>query len=406
MRLSRFSPSLLLLVLAACSSSTPAGSPAPAPPDDAGADAPAIACDVYPATPFALDAAGPDGQIHSIGAAGGDRVFVAYNRPKASAKTFDVFLTALKCDGTPAFEPVRVSEDDENDVDPSIAVQAESVLVSWAGDASGHDPNLHLRTRLFDRQGGARGAARVFTGPHKSLANTKGNIWEGSVAPLGDGFALAGAWGVDEAPAFQTFVSRLDAKGSPVGDALDLGFDAGTTQTLVDVASSGTTAWAAWLVEPNTSDGRSVATASFGTSGAVTRGPTLVDATSPTMATLGSAAWVSAQRGASDVVLQRLDTPGAPIVLAGKGALAALALSANGGAFASYRNAGAGRTIVVTRFDGGGAVVAESDLGLADAAPYPLRLVRMADDVYFLAYQRGKASALRAMGRFFDFRAK
>ena len=403
----RVYPSLLFLVVAACGSSTPAGgTPASTPPEDAGVDAPAIACDAFPATSFPIDAAGPDSQIHSIGAPGGDRVFVAYNRPKASAKTFDVFLTALKCDGTPAFEPVRVSEDDDNDVDPSIAVQGETVLVAWAGDASGKDPNLHLRTRLFDRQGGARGAATTFTGPHKGLANTKGNIWQGSVAPLGEGFALAGAWGIDEAPAFQTFVSRLDARGAPSGDALDLGFDAGTTQTSPDVSGGGANAWAAWLVEPNTSDGKSVATATIGAAGGLTRGPTLDNAAAPSVATLGSAAWVSAQRGASDVVLQRLDAPGPAIVLAGKGALPALALSPSGGAFASYRDAGGGRTIVVTRFDAGGAVVAETDLGITDAAPYPVRLVRMAYDVYFLAFQRGKGSALRAMGRFFDFRAR
>ena len=402
----RLHPSTLLLVLAACSSPSPAGEPSPAPAGDAGVDAPAIACDVYPTSSFPLDAAGPDGQIHSIAAAAGDRVVVAYNRPKASAKTFDVFLAAFGCDGTPAFEPVRVSEDDENDVDPSIAVQGETVLVSWAGDATGKDPNLHLRTRLFDRQGVARGAASVFTGPHKAVPNTKGNIWQGSATALGDGFALAGTWGVDEAPAFQTFVSRLDANGKPSGEALDLGFDAGTTQTLVDLAGGGGSAWAAWLVQPNTTDGMSVATASLALTGGVTRGPTLDDATFPSVATQGAAAWVSAQRGASDVVLRRLDAPGAEIVLAGKGALPALALSASGGAFASYRAAGAGRTIVVTRFDGSGAALGEVDLALGDAAPYPLRLVRMADDVYFLAYQHGKGSALRAKGRFVDFRAR
>jgi hypothetical protein len=53
-----------------------------------------------------------------------------------------------------------------------------------------------------------------------------------------------------------------------------------------------------------------------------------------------------------------------------------------------------------------GAVVAETDLGISDASPYPLRLVGIADDVYFLAYQRGTGTALRAMGRFFDYRAR
>ena len=253
----RFALPMLVLLLAACSSTSSATSPDAAPlPEDGGVDgAVPTACAVFPETTFAIDGAGPDSQIHAIGAAGGDRVFVAYNRPKAGAKTFDVYLAALGCDGKPVFEPVRVSEDTDNDVDPSIAVAGSDVLVAWAGDASGMDPNLHLRVRAFDRQGQARGAGTVFTGPRKGLANLKNNIWEGSIAPLGDGFAMTGAWGVDEAPAFQTFGARLDRAGAPAGDAFDLGFDAGTTQTLVDLASNGTAAWAAWLVEPNMVDG-------------------------------------------------------------------------------------------------------------------------------------------------------
>jgi hypothetical protein len=404
----RFSTSSLFVLLAACaaacSSSTPS---APAPgTDDAGADAGAASCDAFAPNAFPIEASGPNGQIHGIGASGGDRVFVTYNRPKAGAKTFDVVLTALKCNGTLAFDAVRVSEDDDNDVDPSIAVRGETVLVAWGGDAAGQDPNLHLRTRLFDRQGTAIGAATTFTGPRKGVANTKYNTWQASVASLGEGFALAGAWGTEEAPAFQAFGSRLDAKGLAIGDAFELGFDAGTSQTLVDVATGGEAAWAAWLVEANTFDAKSVATTTFGLTGTPTRGPTLDDATSPTVAMSGTTAWVAAQRGASDVVLQRLDAPGAAKVLAGKGLMPALALSPNGGAFASYRDGGGGRTIVVTRIDAAGDVMSETDLAITDAAPYPLRLVRVADDVYFLAFQQGKGSAIRAMARFFDYRAK
>ncbi len=398
---------ILVLLPAACSSTASGPSPDAAAPLDSGVDAaPAAACSVFAETSFAIDSAGPDSQIHAIGAAGGDRVFIAYNRPKAGAKTFDVYLAAVGCDGKPVFEPVRVSEDTDNDVDPSLAVQGSDVLVAWAGDASGMDPNLHLRARMFDRQGQARGAATVFTGPRKGLANLKNNIWEGSIAPLGDGFALTGAWGVDEAPAFQTFGARLDRAGAPAGDAFDLGFDAGTTQTLVDVASNGTAAWAAWLVEPNTADGQSVATATFGATGAVTRGPTIENATAPSTAMNGSASWVAAQRGAKDVVLQRLDAAGDAVVLPGKGMLPALALSESGGAFAAYRDVAGGRSIVVTRIDAAGAALGETDLALTDAAPYPLRLVRVAGDVYFLAFQRGKSPALRAQGRFLDFRAR
>lgn len=402
----RFSLPMLVLLVAACSSTSSAPSPdAAAPLDGVDAAAPAV-CSVFPETTFAIDGAGPDSQIHAIGAAGGDRVFIAYNRPKAGAKTFDVYLAAVGCDGKPMFEPVRVSEDTDNDVDPSIAVQGSDVLVAWAGDASGMDPNLHLRARMFDREGKARGAASTFTGPRKGIANLKNNIWEGSIAPLGDGFALTGAWGVDEAPAFQTFGARLDRAGAAEGDAFDLGFDAGTTQTLVDVASNGTAAWAAWLVEPNTADGQSVATATFGTTGAVTRGPTIENATAPSTAMNGSTSWVAAQRGTKDVVLQRLDAAGDAVVLAGKGMLPALALSESGGAFAAYRDVAGGRSIVVTHIDAAGAALGETDLALTDAAPYPLRLVRVASDVYFLAFQRGKSPALRAQGRFLDFRTR
>ena len=397
---------VLVLVLGSGCGSTSTADPAP-PAADAGADAPAVSpCDAVAPAALAIDAAGPDSQIHVIGAYSAGRLFVAYNRPKAGAQTFDVFLTAFGCDGTPVFPPVRVNDDADNDVDPSLAIAGDTVLVSWAGDATGQDPNLHLQTRAFDRQGAPLGPPRTFTGPRRALQQTKFNIWQGSLSPLGTGFALAGAWGVDDAPAFQAFGARLDAQGAPTGDAFDLGFDAGTTQTSIDVASSGTNAWAAWLVEPNMTDGMAVATARFGIAGATTPGPRIENAGSPIVATLDTTAWVVAQRGTKDVVLQRLDTAGAPVVHVGKGAQPALALSASGGAFASYRDAGAGRTIVLTSFDSAGAILAEKDLGVTDAAPYPLRLVRIADDVYFLAYSLGKSPALRAMGRFFDLRAK
>ncbi len=404
----RFAMPVLVLVLAACSSTSGASAPDASPPvDDGGIDATAAtACENFSRATFAVDGAGPDSQIHAIGAAGGDRVFVAYNRPKTGGKTFDVYLAAFGCDGKPVFDPVRVSDDSDNDVDPSIAVQGSEILVAWAGDAAGKEPNLHVRVRRFDRQGQARGAATAFTGPRKGIANLTNNIWQASIAPLGGGFAITGAWGVDEAPAFQTFGSRLDVTGAPVGDAFDLGFDAGTTQTSVDVASNGVAAWAAWLVEPNTADGQSVATATFGATGALTRGPTLANANSPSVAMNGTTSWVAAQRGAKDVVLQRLDAAGDAVVLAGKGMLPALALSGEGGAFAAYRDVAGGRTIVITRIDAAGSPLGETDLALTDAAPYPLRLVRVAADAYFLAFQSGKSPALRAQGRFVDLRTK
>jgi len=173
------------LALAGCSStSTP-----PATTADSGSDAGACA---FTTNAFPIDATGPDSQIHAIGAWDGARACVAYNRPKASSSSFDVYLTALRCDGKPAFAPVRVTEDDDNDVDPTLVVLSDRVLVAWSANLSAGDPNLYLRLRVYDKTGKPQGPARNFTGPRNGADNVH-NTWLPSLAPLGAGAALVGS---------------------------------------------------------------------------------------------------------------------------------------------------------------------------------------------------------------------
>ena len=388
---------LVSLALVGCSStSTP-----PAATADAGSDAGTC---TFTTNAFPIDGDGPDGQIHAIGAWDGARTFVAYNRPKTSSSSFDVYLTALRCDGKPAFAPVRVSEDDDNDVDPALVVLADRVLVAWSANLSAGDPNLYLRLRVYDKTGKALGPARNFAGPRNGADNVH-NTWLPSLAPLGGGAALVGAWGIAEAPAFQAFGARLDAQGVTQGDAFELGFDAATTQTQPDVSGDGASAWAAWLVEPNTGTGSTIATAHVPSSGAPVAGPSVVDAASPSISMRGTRAWVAGSRASGSVLLLRADQSAPPIELATQGALPAVAAADVGGAFVAYRDGASGRTVVAVRFDETGAVVRERDLGVAKAAPYPLRLVRISEDVYFVAYQSGTSPSLRAEGRYVDFSA-
>jgi len=210
---------------------------------------------------------------------------------------------------------------------------------------------------------------------------------------------------VAEAPAFQAFGARLDAQGATQGDAFELGFDKATTQTQPDVSGDGASAWAAWLVEPNVGNGSTVATAHLPASGAPIAGPSVVDAGSPSISMRGTRAWVAASRASGSVLLLRADQTAPPIELATQGALPAVAAADVGGAFVAYRDGANGRTVVAVRFDEAGSVVRELDLGVTKAAPYPLRLVRISEDVYFVAYQSGTSPALRAEGRYVDFSA-
>jgi hypothetical protein len=380
------------------------GSSATSAPSDAGKGALGT-CTTFTDGVIAVDPNGPDTQVHAASAFAGDRVYVVYDRPKgADPKKLDVFLAAFRCDGKPAFAPVRVSDDDGNDVDPEIAVRGDRLVVAWAADSGAAQDNLSLHLRAFDRDGTPRGGSRIFTGPRSGKPVT-GNAWMAQVAPTAGGFALAAAWGVPEAPAFQAFFARLDPEGAPLGEAIDLGFDATTTQTVPDVVGVPGAAFAAFQREPNQGDGAEVLVVRVDDGAStVTKVGSVPDVLSPSLAADGANVWLAAGTSSGAAKLWHVSATGAsPVDASGFGA-PAIALAKVGGAIVGTTMDAGHRQLKVARFDDAGVLTNELVV-VSDVPPYPIELTTVDPaGVFFLAYQEGTSPAFRAKGRFLDLR--
>jgi hypothetical protein len=214
-----------------------------APPrDDAGPPPGPIDCKdvVLPPGSFALDPGGPDGQLNPAATFDGETVWVAYNRPAPEAD-FDVWLTAIDCAGN-VRPPVQVNDvQAPNDVEPTVAVSGNRVLVAWTADTPEDGPlNLAVRYRLYDREGVAQGPSLrlpiTFDGD-----TIEANVWMPHVAADADGFWLTASRGHPEIGTFQVFAQRLDADGVPMGPQIDVAPTPGVPQwdPGVEIAADG-----------------------------------------------------------------------------------------------------------------------------------------------------------------------
>ena len=254
--------SALVLGLFACSStavSAPAPSPSPSSSSDAASPPPSTCAGTAKLdTAFDVDPSGPDGQIHAYAEPAGDGFFVVYNRPLegSSSQAFSVYATKLGCDGRIVVPPVRVSDSSDNEIDPAAVWDGTKLLVVWSADTGKAPTNLELRTRTLSADGKPTGPVRTLALQRKGKPNV-GNAWMPALAsgPKGVGAFLAGAWGNDDAPAFQAFVQKLDANGALSGDAEDVALAPKSTQGAPSVVADETgKRFVAWSEEANVGD--------------------------------------------------------------------------------------------------------------------------------------------------------
>ena len=382
----------LVLLTAACSStsSTPSTTS-----DDAGTDAATTSgCTTVAETPVEIDPTGPDGQIHAYAVPTADGFFVVYNRPAegATSQSFAVYATKLGCDGKVLVPPVRVSEGDDNQIDPSAAWDGRNLVVVWSADTGKSPVNLELRTRTLDGTGKALSAVRTASLSRKGKPNV-GNAWMPEIVPGADGPLLVGAWGHDEAPAFQAFVQKLDAQGALTGEAEDVALSPSTTQSSPAVAvDAQKRTILAWAEEPNEGNDPPSTWVREGT--AAPR--KLVEGGgAPSLSSAESGTWLSA-KGA----VHRLGTE-THATLPATYAQPAVAADRTGAVVIAYTAAQSRAPLRAVRVSDVGALGAEIDLGIASAAAYPLHLARVSDGVFLFAYQEGAGTKLRAKARFF-----
>lgn len=386
----------LLGVLAAsgCSSPAPTSAPAPSPPpaDAAVAVAPSCAASARTEVTFDVDPQGPDGQIHAYAVQAADGFFVVYNRPSATGKgNFEVFATRLSCAGDVQVPPTKVSDSADNEIDPSAVWDGARLVVVWSADTGKTPANLELRTRTLGLDG-------VPLGPVQRLGLTRagrphtGNAWMPSLAVGTTGGAwLVGAWGHDDAPAFQVFAQRLQATGAPSGEGLDLALDASVTQSApsVSVDAAGRR-WVAWAQEPNVG----AAGPSAWVAGEGGKAEELVVAGGvPTIASGASGTWLAARGAVVELGVGR------KVTLPANLSQPAIAVDAGGAVVVAYTAAAARSPLAAVRVTSAGEVRTPVDLGVADAAAYPLHLEPVGDKLSLLAFQVGAGAKLRAKAR-------
>ena len=368
-----------------------------------------------------LDPAGPDTQIHAAAAFDGNAVWVAYNIPDALGG-FDVYALRLCGDGTVLVPPFKVNSTDFNDVDPDLAVGNDKLYVVWLSDNSSGLRNLDIYYRVYTIDGGPLMAS------DRRLSTTRGgqaadyNAWMPQAAVLpGGAFAVAGAWGLEEAGRFQVFIQRIGANGDLIGEAIDGCFEAGVAQLYPDLAAAGDgTLYLGWTRSPDDGAEHVVHTR---------LAPEDTEPEPPVEAVAaqsGSGAALAPSRGESvrvylafhtegganvDVLLKDAARPGVetPVLRFGTSTeidhSPAVAAGPDGGAVVWHRLIrGFENDVLVQRFNDNGQVLEKSGepvrLNGDVAPPYAPAVTHISGHIYFIAWSEGKSPDFRLKGRF------
>ncbi len=164
-------------------------------------------------TTFDVDPDGADGQIHPEAVVFDGAVWIVYNKPDKNNK-FDVYYTALECDGSPRIKPYLVNTTDYNDIDPTIAASKNGILIAWSSDNGVAPRNLDIYYRVFTKEGvpltgeDARFSAKSATDKEDS------NAWMVKAAALNDdSFAIVGNYAPADAKQWQTFAQIIGGDG-------------------------------------------------------------------------------------------------------------------------------------------------------------------------------------------------
>ena len=123
---------------------------------------------------------------------------------------FDVWLTRVGCDGTVVRLPAQVdSQDGPGAIEPQIAVNRHGVLVAYQTDTPGAEHNLDLVARSFTPDGAPFDAVERVLELSRDGEPNPGNAWMPTLTATQDAFAIAAAWGHDDAPAFQVLLQEI-----------------------------------------------------------------------------------------------------------------------------------------------------------------------------------------------------
>ena len=101
--------------------------------------------------PFSLAPSFRRTQIHPAAAFDGEHIWVTLTVAEEVGSSFDIVLVPLGCDGAPG-APIPVDDEIEpNDIDASLAIFGETLLVAWQRDRG--EGTIAIWTRAFALDG-------------------------------------------------------------------------------------------------------------------------------------------------------------------------------------------------------------------------------------------------------------
>lgn len=158
---------------------------------------------------------GVDGEanIHPSLAYDGGKLWLSFANREENTSVFDVRLREIDCDGTLG-SVIRVVEGDgANDLDGSVAVARERVLVVYQSQVEGG--NVGAFGRLFDLHGAPQGETLEL-----GLGRQATTVWMPQASTMGDDFMVLGTWGIEEINGFRAFSQTISTTGE-VSMAMD-----------------------------------------------------------------------------------------------------------------------------------------------------------------------------------------
>jgi len=258
-----------------------------------------VDCDGFePGDAFEIAADASTTRIHPHAAGDGAGAWFSFVEPEPVGSLFDVAVMHLRCAGVVDVPHQVVSTAPGNDIDASVAVSGDRVLVVWnTDDGTGGSSNLQIHGRVLGSDGVPLQDSQFRLTTSVEGTPISENHTFAIVTGADDGFAVAGLRAHPDSPAFVAFRQPLDLDGALAGEAAGPPIEVGVSHLLASSSAS-------WLSYQRSDDGGDQ-----------------VWLVSPEIAAVAAFEGAAAQGGQ---VLTRPDAPLMPIVAATVGSESAL----------------------------------------------------------------------------------
>ncbi len=219
-----------------------------------------------PGDAFEIAANASSTRIHPYAAGDGEGAWFSFVEPEPAGSLFDVALLHLRCAGVVDVPRQVVTTAAGNDIDASVAVSGDRVLVVWnTDDGSGGSSNLQIHGRVLDRDGVPLEDSQFRVTTSVEGTPITGNHTFAIVTPTDEGFSVAGLRAHPDSPAFVAFRQPMDGDGALLGEASGPPTEPGvshllasSSQTWLSYQRSDDDGDQVWLVSP-----KAVAAAAF-----------------------------------------------------------------------------------------------------------------------------------------------